>query len=207
MSVRQNHVPIDHLTALALAARGPEEAHDHQALEHIAHCDRCAGELTRLAADADLLRSAAFQEADAVFDDAMLEGQRSRILDRLVSLGQAARVLRFPRASRDVALPVTTGTRRWVSVAAAAGLILGLLGGQLLNFMPWGATRRNLAIGLQAPAQADPSLIPAVVATLTDEQLLDEIEAAVQLRRAHSLRALDAFTPTAGDFREIRLGR
>lgn len=208
MSVRNNHVPIDRLTALAFVARAPEEAQDHQALTHVSECDRCTTQLARLTAGADLLRNAAFHEADAVFDDAMLEGQRSRILDRLVSLGQAARVLHFPRRNRDVAMPVPTGTRRWVSVAAAAGLIIGLLAGQLLHFVPWGATRRNGAVALQAPAhQADPSLIPEAVATISDEQLLDEIEAAVQLRRAHSLRALDAFTPTAGDFREFRLGR
>lgn len=208
MSVRSNHVPIDRLTALACVARAPEEAHDQHALTHISQCGRCATELARLTADADLLRDTAFHEADAVFDDDMLEGQRARILDRLVSLGQAARVLRFPRRTRDVAMPVTTGSRRWVSVAAAAGLIIGLLAGQLLHFVPWSATRRNGAIAFQAPPhQADPSLIPAAVATVSDEQLLDEIEAAVQLRRAHSLRALDALTPTAGDFRDLRLRR
>ena len=34
---------------------------------------------------------------------------------------------------------------------------------------------------------------------LSDDELLDEIEAAVQVRRAHSLRALDEITPTATD--------
>jgi hypothetical protein len=208
MSARSNHVPIDRLTALAFVARAPEDAQDRQVLTHISSCDRCAAQLARLTADATRLRSVAFDEADAVFDDAMLEGQRGRILDRLASLGQAARVLRFPRRHREVAMPVSTGTRRWVSVAAAAGLIIGLLAGQVIHFVPWGTARRDAATSLQAPShQTDPSLIPAAVATVSDEQLLDEIEAAVQLRRAHSLRALDALTPTAGDFREIRLQR
>ncbi len=75
-------------------------------------------------------------EADAIFDAASLDTQRSRILDRLAHLGQVARVLQFPTRTREVAMPVATGSRRWVSVAAAAGLIIGLVAGQLLHFVP-----------------------------------------------------------------------
>ena len=45
-----------------------------------------------------------------------------------------------------------------------------------------------------------PVLVPASNTgghPLSDDELLDEIEAAVQVRRAHSLRALDEITPTA----------
>jgi len=38
-------------------------------------------------------------------------------------------------------------------------------------------------------------------------ELLDEIEAAVQLRRAQSLRALDALTPTASEWQTLPFGR
>ncbi len=74
----------------------------------------------------------------------MLDAQRTRILDRLAHLGQAARVLRFPRrTARSRRCRSSTGSRRWVSVAAAAGLIIGLVAGQLLHFVPWEAHDRT----------------------------------------------------------------
>lgn len=217
MKLRETHVAIDRLTAMAFVARAPhgddtpESNSDRQALTHVARCDRCARELARLTADAEALRDVAVARADAVFDEVRLESQRSRILDRLTHLGQAARVLRFPSRAREAAMPVSTASPRWVSVAAAAGLIIGLVAGQLLHFVPGDFTGiREQAGALQSPSrQTGPVIVPASAAgpSLTDDELLDEIEAAVQLRRASSLRALDALTPTANDFREITLGR
>ena len=87
MSARTSHVPIDRLTALAFVVRAPEGDQDEQALRHVAECERCAAELARLTVDADEWRDAAIAEADAVFDDARLETQRVRILDRLEAVG------------------------------------------------------------------------------------------------------------------------
>jgi hypothetical protein len=208
MSARSSHVPIDRLTALAFVVRAPDSGQDDQALRHLAECERCAAELARLTVDADQWRDAAIAEADAHFDDAKLEAQRTRILDRLANLGQAARVLYFPRRTgRDVTMPVASGSRRWVSVAAAAGLIIGLVAGQLLQFMP-GSSRRDAALTVQAPRQTSGVVAASTtVSSMSDEQFLDEIEAALQLRRAHSLRALDALTPTAGDLQDFPLGQ
>jgi anti-sigma factor RsiW len=207
MSARSSHVPIDRLTALAFVVRAPDSEQDDQALRHIAECERCAAELARLTVDADEWRDAAIAEADAHFDDTKLEAQRTRILDRLTNLGQAARVLYFPRRSgRDVTMPVTSGSRRWVSVAAAAGLIIGLVAGQLLQFMP-GSSRRDAALTVQAPRQTSGVVAASTTVSMSDEQFLDEIEAALQLGRAHSLRALDALTPTAGDLQDFPLGQ
>lgn len=205
MRGRSSHVSPDRLLAMAIAVR-PDEASDEPARRHVAACDRCAAELGRLTGEADALREAAFAEADAVFDDAMRDAQRGRILDRLASLGQVARVIRFPGRAREAAMPVSSGRARWISVAAAAGLIIGLVAGQLLHFVPWGGpARRDATLTLQAPSRPAGSGITPVAATsaLSDEQFLDEIEAAVQLRRAHSLRALDALTPTAGDLLDL----
>ena len=216
MSVRDNHVPIDRLTALAFVARAPEvdesadNSHDREALVHVARCRRCAAEYARLTAEADTLRDLAFAAADDVFDEAMLEGQRLRILDRLAHLGRAARVLSFPRRSRDAAMPARTGSRRWISVAAAAGLIIGLVAGQMLHFVPWNAAgvREDTITTMQAPGrQGGLAIVPASASmrTLSDDELLDEVEAAVQLPRAQSLRALDALTPRASDM--LSMGR
>ena len=210
MSVRSRHVPIDRLTALAFTAQTPHTEQDQQALQHAADCPRCRAELTRLTLEAESLREVAFARADAIFDDAVLDAQRSRILDRLANLGQVARVLRFPRRTREVAMPVSTSGRRWVSVAAAAGLIIGLVAGQMLHLVPW--TRlapRDAALTIQSAPRPGGGIVAAAVPgpSMTDEQFLDEIEAAVRLRRAHSLRALDALTPTAGEFLELPIGQ
>ena len=80
-------------------------------------------------------RAAACAEADAHFDDRALETQRHKILARLAHLGHPAKVIRFPKAG-NVDVPTAGVNRRWISVAAAAGLIIGLLGGQLVHLVP-----------------------------------------------------------------------
>jgi hypothetical protein len=94
-----------------------------------------------------------------------------------------------------------------VSVAAAAGLIIGLVAGQLLRFVPWEGSRRDAGLTLQV-SRPTTGMVPAATnaSTMSDEQFLDEIEAALQARHAHSLRALDALTPTAGDLQDFPLG-
>ena len=207
MTLRAPCVSFDRLTALALTAQAPASDHDRKILTHIGACDACATRLADLTAQMESLRDAAWQEADAEFDEAMLETQRARIMARLAHLGKAARVLRFPARMREAAMPVSPISRRWVSVAAAAGLIIGLATGQLLHLVPW-ESRLHQAGQLQvAPSRtsAGPVLIQsAAVANFGDDGLLDEIDEAMQLRGAPNLRALDALTPKVGELVEIR---
>ena len=214
MTRRDQHITTDRLTALAFAARAPRDvasAHgdDGAAFEHVAVCDDCATRFSQLTIEADALRDVAFAQADEVFDDAMLDAQRTRILDRLAHLGQTARVISFPRRSREVGLPVSSTGRRWTSVAAAAGLIIGLVAGQLLHFVPSAPLplRDDTASMQASDRQTAPLIVPASASLppLSDDELMEEVEAAVQLRRAQSLRAIDALTPTAADV--LALGR
>ncbi|MEO7135557.1 MAG: hypothetical protein ABI024_15215 [Vicinamibacterales bacterium] len=139
-------------------------------------------------------RAAAYAEADAHFDERVLETQRHKILDRLAHLGHPAKVIRFPKAPhRD--LPIGGVNRRWISVAAAAGLIIGLLGGQLVHLVP--QQTRRLAPMATSMAPSAPSSMPTFVpaSTTADDGLLGEIELVMQIRAAGELRALDEFTP------------
>ena len=111
MSGRDGHVPAERLTALALITRAPEDGQDQEALAHVQRCQTCAAALASVTAEADVLREAAFAEADAIFDDSRVEAQRTRILDRLAQVGHAARVLRFPARNREAAMPAPTGSR------------------------------------------------------------------------------------------------
>lgn len=159
---------------------------------------RDSSEQDRIALEASLAqyRVAASAEADAVFDDKALEHQRHKILDKLAHLGHSARVIRFPNAPQR---EVSSGAinRRWISVAAAAGLIIGLLGGQLVHLVPQQQNRRlsPMATSIAPSAPSQPQFLP--VSAPSDDGLLDEIELAMQVRGPRELRALDEFTPFA----------
>ena len=144
----------------------------------------------------EAFRSAAHAEADAHFDDRALEVQRHRILDRLAHLGQSARVIRFPVAPQSVR-PTAVVSRRWISVSAAAGLLLGVLSGQLVHFFPR-TTNRPIATVSPAASMSSPSAAPAFAPLLIsapDDELLGEVEVAVRFRSAAELQVLDELTP------------
>ena len=137
-------------------------------------------------------RAAACAEADAHFDERALESQRHKILARLAHLGQPAKVIRFPRATYAES-PAPAVNRRWISVAAAAGLLIGILGGQFVHLVP--SESRSLSPMATSIAPSAPARQAFVqTAALADDELLGEIEYAVQLRSPAELRALDELT-------------
>ena len=137
-------------------------------------------------------RAAACAEADAHFDDRALETQRHKILARLAHLGNPARVIRFPRAPYGE-LPTPSVNRRWISVAAAAGLLIGVLGGQFVHLVPT-QTRRlaPMATSFAPSAPARPTFVQTAAA---DDEFLGEIDYAVQRREPAELRTLAELTP------------
>lgn len=139
-------------------------------------------------------RAAACAEADAHFDDRALEAQRHKILARLAHLGQTAKVIRFPKAPQGE-LPAPSVNRRWITVAAAAGLLIGLLGGQIVQLVVQPARRLAPMASSIAPSAASSrtSFVPASFPA--DDGLLGEIDLAIQVRSASELRVLDEITP------------
>jgi hypothetical protein len=140
-------------------------------------------------------RAAAWAEADAHFDERALENQRHKILAKLAHLGHPAKVIRFPKAPTGE-LPSVTPNRRWISVAAAAGLLIGLLGGQLVHLVPQ-PTRRLSPMATSIAPSAPPRSAFVPVSAPVDDGLLGEIELVMQARTANELRALDEFTSFA----------
>jgi len=68
-----------------------------------------------------------------VFSPERLQAQQQQVLRRLEQLDQPARVIAFPAATR-AELNGSTGRRvavSWVGVAAAAGLVIGVVSGQV----------------------------------------------------------------------------
>jgi hypothetical protein len=142
----------------------------------------------------DAYREAAHAETDALFDDRALETQRHKILARLAHLGHPAKVIRFPLTAPAPA-PAAGVNRRWISIAAAAGLIIGLLGGQIVNLLPPQTRRLAPMASSIAPSAGTINYVPARAALPQDDGLLGEVDFAVQLRSASELRTLDELTP------------
>ena len=80
-------------------------------------------------------------------------------------------------------------------MAAAAGLLIGLLGGQLVHIVPPPTRRLAPMATTIAPSAARPDVVPALVTYPQDDGLLDEVDFAVQMRSVSELRALDELTP------------
>jgi hypothetical protein len=64
-------------------------------------------------------------EADEAFTGERLALQQAQVARRLETLERPARVIAFPKAARAV-ISGHSHVRRWVTAAAAAGLIVGI---------------------------------------------------------------------------------
>ena len=99
---------------------------------HLDRCDICAERAVELARFLDNVKTDAVELSDSVFTTERLAAGQHQILRRLEQLDHPARVISFPAASRSES---RGGGRRvgisWVGVAAAAGLVIGLVGGQV----------------------------------------------------------------------------
>ena len=71
-------------------------------------------------------------EADRAFTTERLAAQQSQVARRLEALGRPPRVIPFPKAARAV-ISGHSHVRRWVTAAAAAGLIAGVGLGQMVG--------------------------------------------------------------------------
>lgn len=138
-------------------------------------------------------RAAAFAEADAHFDDRALEAQRHKILAKLAHLGQPAKVIKFPKGYlADQQSPALN--LRWISAAAAAGLLIGVLGGELVHLLPqMGQPVSPVESTVQTTAlPSRPGYVQ--VSAPVDDGLLGEVELVMQARTANELRILDELT-------------
>lgn len=149
---------------------------------HLDRCDICAERAVELGRWLDELKSDATDAADAVFTTERLSTQESQILRRLEQLDSPARVISFPAATRADRQELA-GRRvdvSWVGVAAAAGLMIGILGG-------------HMGTQLMQPGPANPAtLVDATQQPPVDGGFLDE---AYDQLRIESLEPIDGLTP------------
>jgi hypothetical protein len=161
------------------------------AATHLHGCARCQARAAEARRRLDATRAAAAAAADAAFPAADLDRQRRAILSRILRGHRPARVLAFPSHEASGAQP--RADRRWLAAAAAAGLVLGALAGQLPH------------LDTSRPPGAGPDA-PAVVSARADtrpleDTLLSEVDAALDPATRPELRALDALTPVHYEIR------
>ena len=144
----------------------------------------------------DALRS----EADEAFPAERLAVQQAQIARRLETLERPARVSAFPKAARAV-ISGHSHVRRWVTVAAAAGLIAGIGLGQVVPLrqafqqqQQAGAPAVNLTIPQTVKIAEE---IKPVQTSEDDDELLTD---AFARPRVSTLSALDEMTPRSRDF-------
>jgi hypothetical protein len=167
---------------------------------HLERCAACRNRFAELATWLDAMRLEAVAEADEHFSPERLATQNAQIFRRLEAAERPARVIAFPRFTQ----PLTSRSShasRWIAAAAAAGLIVGVGVGQLMDLRhsltPLSAGPRGLVTAPAAKVSAA-ATVPLPKPGGREELFLSELDASIS-RAPAELRALDAFTPRAGE--------
>jgi len=139
-------------------------------------------------------------DADAAFPIDRMASQQAQIARRLEALEHPARVLAFPKAARAV-INGHSHVRRWVTVAAAAGLIAGVGLAQVLDIHRTFDHTSRLStpeshISATTTARGK-TVTPAALAT--DDDFLSDADAFSRPRVSSALLPLDDMTPHARD--------
>jgi anti-sigma factor RsiW len=193
------HPADDRLIAMYFGDEGASADDRRTVRQHLHGCETCTWRYTELTAPLERLRQDAAGEADEVFTSARLDAQRAKILDRLDPSAGAPRVIAFPSATaRAERSAIRRPLARWVAAAAAAGILIGVTGGQLFQS---GVRRtvtappaRTVVAALPASAVVTDSPTSSAV-TDSEEAVMNEIEQAVFGHRITALSALDEMTP------------
>jgi len=161
---------------------------------HMDRCDICAERAIGLGRWLDDVRALGEADVDAVFPAERLAAQQAHIMRRLEQLDQPARVIAFPRHLRPDG-QAEHGHRvsaSWVAVAAAAGLVLGVIGGQLSARFTSAPSAAKTATAQMAAATPATAVDAARVAEMSQ---VDQEEA--DRPYLSSLSVLDQMTPRA----------
>ncbi len=194
------HLSDDQIIEICLDLPGSVDA--------AAHIDGCPACTDRHAALWNLLTDtsdAASTSAAVAFSPEWLARQHARIMQRACGAGRPARVLAFPgQAPVHPVFARPSRVTRWVAAGVAAGLAVGLVTGHLVSRPRVGGAMPTAALDAAAldatPDDGAPSLRP-IVASMSDDDFLDQLEIAVARGGPESLRPLDALTQRAWDVR------
>ena len=165
---------------------------------HLDRCDLCAERAVELGRWLDAVKTTGLETAEAAFSPERFAAQQSQIMRRLEQLDEPARVIAFPSQSR---LQRESSGRRvaagWLGVAAAAGLVLGVISGQMtarLSMHPAPVPSARVAPTTQ------PAAVPASGPVEDIAQKTDPIDASLldvdlDSLNVPSLAGIDSMTP------------
>jgi hypothetical protein len=186
-----------HLDDAAFAAIWTDAAVDgaQPSHPHLQACPACRSRFGLFTSWLTDVRVDAAAEVDELFSAERLAAQQAQVFRRLEAAERPARVIAFPKFTQ----PLTSGSShgsRWIAAAAAAGLIVGVGVGQMMDI------RRSFG-GPPAASQirvADASEVRTLSTnTGREEAFLSELDLTLSRPAVPELRALDEFTPHAGD--------
>jgi len=160
---------------------------------HLDRCDLCAERAVELGRWLDAVKTTGTDAADAAFTPERLAAQQTQIMRRLEQLDEPARVIAFPSHSRlqreSAGHRVAAG---WLGVAAAAGLVLGVISGQ------WSARLGVQPVQVRTEQQPAPQVQPVAEAPAEagpiDASLLDMD---LDSLNVPAFAVMDAMTPRA----------
>ena len=184
-----------HLSDDRLVEIGRTETPSAIEQQHLGSCGACETRRASVAHMLDEAWQAAVEDADAAFPAERLARQQLRIMQRIETEVRGARVIAFPATHAQEPRPSRVRpASRWIAAAAVAGLVVGLLAGRI------GVDGRRAAFTQQSSVRAAaPVPYRAVSVSASDDELLGQIETAIDGRGGTSLRPLDDLTPRAWD--------
>ena len=184
---RHSHLSDDQLAEVCLHS-APAEA-ERQHLEGCRLCEGRRADLARLLADVtDVARA----DAASVFGPERLDRQQSRILSRIEQEVPHGRLISFPSGHERTPEPRRLHPeRQWIAGAAAAGLVIGLLGGHFAQVLPTFGT----SPASQASQPLAPTPLQAGLPVLSEEEFLSRLELAIEGAGGSALRPLHELTP------------
>ena len=138
-------------------------------------------------------------EADEAFPAERLAAQQAQIARRLETLERPARVIVFPKAARAV-ISGHSHVRRWVTVAAAAGLIAGVGLGQVVPLRQAFQQRQVAAPTLNLTKPETVKIADGIQPVQTAEEDVELLMGTFAQPRVSTLSALDEMTPRSRDF-------
>jgi hypothetical protein len=192
--------PLDDAAFAEIWAAAASGTDDAEARAHLETCSSCRGRYAAFESWLDEIGTVARTEANEAFPAERLAAQQAQIMRRLEALDRPARVILFPKQTQAMTAD-RSGARRWIAAAAAAGLLVGIAAGQMLDLrdafspspQPFAQVRRDTAAG-------GGSMQPTSLAVAqSDEAFLTELEDAALSPRVPELAALDAVTPRLRD--------
>jgi hypothetical protein len=168
---------------------------------HLGVCTACRTRFALFSECLEELRENAAAEADALFPAERLAAQHAQIFRRIEASERPARVIAFPRFPA----PLTSRSShaaRWIAAAAAAGLIVGVGVGQVMDLRHIGAAAPAHLQARLTPRPPTPGSggAPSMTSTSSgDEAFLSALDASLSRPSVPELRAMDEFTPRAGE--------